>query len=450
MVGLAPAFLALTFGLHITMVNLGIGLAWLVPYLKWRADRGEKDLEQVARSLMRFYAATYGVAGVFGTAFTVFLLSYYPGFIGFAGDIAMIPFGIAIVMIALHFFAISAFWYGWDRWSRGTHYFIGFLLGISALLIPLGFRAVFAFLNIPAGLGYDPAAKKFYLDVAAAILKNPTYIPLYVKSIVAAFTTTFLVVMGAYAYKYFIVNSEAEKQVSLKVARMMAKPAAVGLALMLLLGLWYAFSLENIPYKFNNVFATLGLKVGYGKAYYDVSWLFVLKMLLFLFQIVAVAYAFKAVMSGRISRTHGRILLYAGVAALLTVAAGEYLNAFSQYPFFVAVWPDVLAGHIQPTDLAKYGISIPASSLPEVVSKINSIVLLDKTPTVSKILQGLGIDKYFPEVNPVNEIAVEGSVVALTIGFLVFLLAAAAYLVFYILLRPSSPKKVEEAIAEEY
>ncbi len=450
MVGLAPAFLALTFGLHITMVNLGIGLAWVVPYLKWRADRGERELESVARALMRFYAATYGVAGVFGTAFTVFLLSYYPHFLGFAGNITMIPFGLAIMMIVLHFFSISAYWYGWDRWSRRTHYFIGFLLGISALLIPVGFRAVFAFLNIPAGLGYDPAHHKFYLDVVAALTKNPTYLPLYVKSIAAAFTTTFLVVMGAYAYKYFIAGSEEEKQVALKTAKMFAKPAAIGLGLMLLLGLWYAFSLESVPYKFNNVFASLGWKVADGKAYYNVSWLFVLKMIMYAFQIIAVIYAVPALLKGRLTRTHGKILLAAGVVAIVTIAAGEYLNAFSQYPFFIAVWPDVLSGRVPLSKLASYGINIPKEALPSVVSTVNSVVLLDNTASTQHILRSMGIAKFFPQVNPVNEIAVEGPVVALTFGFLAFLLAAAAYLVFYVLLWPSKTEAKAVAEAEEY
>lgn len=442
MVGLSPSFLALTFGLHITMVNLGIGLAWLVPYFKWRAERGEKELEAVARSLMRFYAATYGLAGVFGTAFTVFLLSYYPKFIGFAGNITMLPFGIAILMIALHFFSITAFWYGWDRWSRRAHQLIGVLLAVSATLIPLGFRAVFAFLNIPSGLGYDPETGRFYLDVVLALTKNPTFIPLYIKSITAALTATFLVVAGAYAYKYYTSSGE-EKEAALRVVRILAKPIGVGLGLMLVLGLWYAFTLKTIPYKFNNVFAPLGWKVGSGEAYFNISWLFVLKMVLYMFQIVAAALALPRILRGQGSTTHGRLLLYAGLAALLTVAAGEYLNAFSQYPFFIAVWPDILANNIPLDKLPDYGINIPQASLSTVINTVNSVALLENTRTTSRILEGLGISQYFPSAGIVNEIAVEGLVVTLTIGFLVLLLLAAAYLV-YILLVPAKTKTEEQ------
>ncbi len=446
MVGLAPAMLALSFSLHITMVNLGIGLAWLVPYLKWRADRGDRELEPVARALMKFYAATYGVAGVFGTAFTVFLLSYYPSFLGFAGDITMVPFGIAILMIALHFFSISAFWYGWDRWSRRAHHFIGLLLGISALLIPLGFRAVFAFLNIPAGLGYDPAGHKFYLDAVAAIVENPTYWPLYIKSIVAAFTATFVVVLGAYAYKYYHAESDAERRVALRVVNMMAKPAAVGLGLMLLLGLWYALSLQSIPYKFNNIFASLGWRVGDGIAYFDVSWLFVVKMLLYLLQIAGVVYAFRIV-RGSASPTAAMLMLAVAASPIFTIAAGELLNAFSQYPFFVAVWPDVLKGNVPASKLASYSIKIPADSLSEVVEKVNSIVLLESSGAAKSIIEKLGLTNMFPQVEAVNEIAVAGSVVAITFAFLAFLLAAAAYFVFRVLLFPGV--KAEYAAEEE-
>lgn len=406
MVGIAPAFLAIMFGAHIVMVNLGIGLAWLVPYLKWRADRGEKELEGPARELMKFYAATYGVAGVFGTAYTVFLLSYYPKFLGLAGHITLIPFGIAILAIILHFFSIAAFWYGWDRWSRAAHHFIGLLLGISALLIPLGFRAVFAFLNIPAGLGYDPVHNKFYLDVGAALTKNPTYWPLYLKSIAAAFAATLSVVAGAYAYKaFFRAKSEEERRAALRVARMTATPAIIALVITALFGVWYAVSLQNVPYKFNNVFASLGWKTADGKVYYNMSWLFVLKMVFASIQLIALAVAIPALAAGRMSPGKARFLLLGGILGLLTILAGEYLNAFSQYPFFIAVWPDVLTGRVPVSALPQFGIQVLKEALPRVVEAVNSVVLLDDGPTVKSILASMGIEKYFSLQEVTNSIA---------------------------------------------
>ncbi|NOZ89424.1 MAG: cytochrome BD quinol oxidase subunit I [Crenarchaeota archaeon] len=460
MIGLAPAWLAFMFGWHIAMVNLGIGLAWLVPYFKWKADKtGDQGLEKVARSLMRFYAATYGLAGVFGTAFTVFILSYYPDFLGVAGHVALIPFAISILMIALHFFAIVSFWYGWDRFSRPALYAIGLALGVSALLIPLGFRAVFGFLNIPAGLQVNAVGGevKYGLAVVDAIARNPTTIPLYVKSIVAAFTVTFFAVMGGYAYKAARSSGE-ERELALRVVRIMAKPAAVGAVLMIFLGLWYALSLQAVPYKFNNVFASLGWKVADGKAFYDVSWLFILKMILFAVQFVALAAAVPKALRGGLDEGAAKLLLAAGVAAVLAVPVGEYLNAFSQYPFFIAAWPDVLAGRIPLEDLVtKYAVSItPPEALPMVVAKINSIVLVDRSGTSAvKVLEELRNtygDQFLPLLqyarHGVNEIALLPSVVAITYAFIAFLTAAAIYFL-YTLLTPA--KKVEaKTLFEEY
>ncbi len=192
-------FLALVFGLHIAMVNLGIALSTVIPLLKRNGEKSGKELYvRTARELMNFYAATYALAGVFGTAFTVFLLSFYPGFIGLASHIAFVPFGIAILAIAAHFFAISAYWYGWDRFSSNVHFAIGILLLATAYVIPLGFRAVSAFLNIPTGLQFEP---KLHLDVFAA-LTNPTFLPLYAKSITAALAAGFFTISSAYALRY--------------------------------------------------------------------------------------------------------------------------------------------------------------------------------------------------------------------------------------------------------
>lgn len=327
-------WLALSFSFHIVMVNLGIFLALYVPYLKWKADKeGDQAKDRVAYKLMRFYAATYGVAGVFATIFTVFLLSFYPHFLGLAGNITLIPFGLAILMIVLHFFSITGFYYGWYRWSRPAHYTFGFLLALSGILIPFGFRSVFAFLNIPMGL--ELSGGKLHLNVSEA-LHNPTFWPLYIKSLTAAITAGSLAVIGGLAFSYARSNDADYKKAIGEVVKQLAPVAAVGLVLMLVFGLWYALSLENIPYKFNNVFARFGWKAGDGTIHYDVSWLFALKMIFFLAQVYVISVAYKHLRAGVIPENKVNLLFWGGIIALTTVALGELLNAFSQYPYFIA------------------------------------------------------------------------------------------------------------------
>ncbi len=307
-------FLALVFGLHIVMVNLGIAFSTVIPLLKRSGEKSGKELYvRTAKQLMNFYSATYALAGVFGTAFTVFLLSFYPAFIGLAGHLTFVPFGIAILAIAAHFFAISAYWYGWDKWSSSTHFAI--LLLITVYIIPLGFRAVSAFLNIPAGLQLEP---KPHLDVIAALM-NPTFLPLYAKSITAALAAGFFTISSAYALRYLRGDSEA-----IEIVAKFMKLATAFLAATLVLGIVYAETLRKfVTYKFNNAF---GVLAGVSAAY-DFSWLFVIKLILIALQVYAV-YSFAR---GRI-----RPVIIAGPAALAAVFSGEMLNSFSQYPYFVA------------------------------------------------------------------------------------------------------------------
>ncbi len=394
-------WLALTFGLHIMLVNLGIFLALYVPYLKWKADKeGDEGLEKVAYKLMRFYAATYGVAGVFATAFTVFLLSYYPNFLGLAGNIALIPFGIAITMIVLHFFSIATFYYGWYRWSRPVHYTLGFLLALSGILIPLGFRAVFAFLNIPVGLHF--AGGKPYLNVSEA-LGNPTLWPLYFKSLVAAITAGSLAVAGGLAYSYHKSEDQAYKAAVNKVLSQLAPVALAGLVIMFFLGLWYAITLEKIPYKFNNVFASLGWKVGDGIAHYNVAWVFVLKMILYVFQFAVIIAVYKYMRSGSMPFAKAKLLLYGGLAALATVMLGEWLNAFSQYPYFIA-----------------------CLGSPQSCQSILAEIPKDQLPYIAKILS----------LEHVNQLALISSVKMITNAFMLFLLASVVYFFYVYFFKP--------------
>jgi len=398
-------WLAFTFGLHIAMVNLGIFLSIFVPYFKYKADKtGDEGLEKVAYKLMKFYAATYAVAGVFGTAFTVFLLSFYPDFLGLAGHLTLIPFGIAVIMITVHFLAITGFYYGWNRWSRTTHYLFGVLLALSSLLIPLGFRAVFAFLNIPQGLQLVDG--KLTLNLAEA-LANPTLLPLYLKSIVAAITSGALAVLGGLAVAYYRNEDPAYREGIRKVTPLLAKVGLAGLGLMLILGLWYAFTLQQVPYKFNNVFASLGWKVGDGVAYYNVSWVFVLKMILYIFQIAVLATAITVLAKGEIPQAKAKLLLAAGLAALAGVVLGEYLNAFSQYPCFIAALASPAPGS---------GLNPPVQcTVPEPLAAYIPAEALD--------------------LRTYNELATIGPVVALTVGFMLFLTAATVYLFYVVLLK---------------
>ncbi len=299
--------LLVIFGIHVALANLGIGLSTAIPLLKRRAEvEGGEVLGKVKR-LMRFYASTYGLAGVMGTAFTVFLLSFYPDFIGFAGKIAFVPFALSILLIALHFLCIVLYWYGWDRFDSSTHFAIGIVMAISAILIPLGFRAIFGFLNVPMGLEFQP---KLHLDTLKA-LTNPTFLALYPKSILASFAVTLSLL--AWAFWDF------------KISEDFAKLSLVFLTATCFFGVVYAETLGVLaPSKFENAVHSPMLYA---------------KLIFVAVQFVALTLFLRGWRNAVIPAT---------ACGFAGVFLGESLNALSQYPNLIAN-PSILPSSVRPS-----------------------------------------------------------------------------------------------------
>lgn len=324
-------YVALVFGIHVVAVNLGIALSTVTPLLKRRADlSGNSKLDELAKRIFRVYAATYALAGVMGTAFTVFLLSFYPEFVGVAGNITFVPFAIAIMSILMHFLAIILYYYGWGSFPRNLHFASGILLALTSYTIPLGFRLVFSFLNTPVGLKFDG---KPYINTFEALL-NPTFAPLYLKSIFGALTFGSLFIATLTAFSLVKGGSSEERSlysISLNVA-------LISMFLMLLLGPWYSMSLLSTPIKFDNIFRSFGWSVSGTAMGLDLSWLFLVKLALILIQLYALV-NLTALGRDRPLQAQFRHALVATLAAALTILSGEYLNMFSQYPFFLANLP---------------------------------------------------------------------------------------------------------------
>ncbi len=326
-------WLAFNFGIHIVMVNLVIGLAVIVPLLKYLGSRrGDQLTVEMSRRLLKFYAVTYAVAGVFGTAFTVFLFSYYPFATLLLGTIAIIPFAIAIAFVALNFFSLVAYWYGWDRWSSKAHNLVGILLAASAVMIPFGFRGVFAFLNEPVGLEFTPSGPTLN---AVQAYSNPTFWPLYLSSVVGALTATMIAIMAGFGIAY-LRDPDSERPYFEASIRKFLLPSLIGLLLTALLMFSYLVSLIGVPYKFNSIMEGFGVTLG-DTGSYNFTWIFVLHLTMVAIQFLAVLYIVYALLRGSLaSRGTAIAAAIGGAAALGGIEVGEMLNAFSQFPRFIA------------------------------------------------------------------------------------------------------------------
>ena len=328
------SFMAFVFGLHIVLVNIDIGLAIIIPILKRLGEiRGNQVFVDEARKYMRYFAIIYATAGVFGTAFTVFLLSFFPTFLKIAGIVLLFPFGFAVIFLILRLFSISAYWYTWYRLKPNYHFYLGLVLAATSFLVPFTFRTVFAFLNNPVGVeSLSPLQLNW-----GKMFSNPTLPPLYLKSIVGALAGTLFTLVTIYTYRLYKGLGDVETN-----KYFIRRYLSIGMWFLLLqfvLGFWYIAALSAFsPYKFSNIF---GVWFGSGPIGGDYSLLFVFKMLLVAFQVFVVLYILYQMLEGEkdifANKNNLYLLMGIGPAALLTILVGEYLNAFSQLPYFIAV-----------------------------------------------------------------------------------------------------------------
>lgn len=328
----AIGFMALTFGFHIAFVNIDIGLGIIIPLLKRLGEvKGITTYIIEARKYMRYLAIIYASAGVFGTAFTVFLLTFFPSFLWLGGLVLIYPFGLAVMFLILRLFSIGAYWYTWDKLRSNYHFYLGLTLAFTSFAVPYGFRVVFAFLNYPVGI---KNLSPLELD-PLAMFTNPTLLPLYLKSITGGLLAAMFTILSLYAYSIRRGSSNGEANDVL--IRTYLKLGIWLIALQLIFGFWYLATLSSYaPYKFSNI---VGAIFG-GKVTRDYFWLFIIKMLLVAYQLFVVLYIAHQSIGGKVfnvkERTTNNLLIALGPSALLTIVLGEYLNAFSQLPYFIA------------------------------------------------------------------------------------------------------------------
>ncbi len=330
---IAIGFLAFVFGIHIALVNIDIGLAVIIPFLKrYGETKGNELFVSEAKKYMKYFAIVYATAGVYATAFTVFLLAFFPEFLWLGGIALLIPFGLAVVFVALRLFSISAYWYTWNKLNSNYHFYLGLILASTSFIIPLMFRSVFAFLNNPIGVeSLDPLVIDWF-----KVYTNPTLWPLYLKSIAGAFSATFFMLVTVYAYRVY--KGIGEKDDNLKFIKLYLNNGMWLLFLMVIFGFWYLASLSAAtPYKFSNI---VGVWFGVSPQGTDYSWLFILKMLLVSYQVFVIIYILQTgITKEKVVLIEGyniKLLMGIGPAAVLTIVLGEYLNAFSQLPYFIA------------------------------------------------------------------------------------------------------------------
>jgi cytochrome d ubiquinol oxidase subunit I len=305
---------------HITFVNLVLGFSVIIPFTEYISYRSnDEKLMEVAKRTFRYLILTDLVAGVWGTWMTIALAGLWPTLTYIATTVLFVPITIALVGILIAIPSIAVYWYTWDKISKGTHLFVGCLMAFGALLVPTGFRMIFAFVDDPVGLN-EALKGNLY-----AIFGNPIYPVWVVWSWFGSLAMSALVAAGIYAWRSRgNVNGEGLKETTYFLR--LGIPSLVVTAI---LGAYFFFSLQAAsPYIYAAITGNTAV------AQHNFLPLFVAYPVLVIIAGGSALGLFMLARKGTLNRLLSIIIV---IAAFLTVPIVEAVNDASRAPYMVII-----------------------------------------------------------------------------------------------------------------
>jgi cytochrome d ubiquinol oxidase subunit I len=303
---------------HITFVNLVLGFSVIIPFTEYLSYRNnDQKLMGVAKRTFKYLILTDLVAGVWGTWITIVLAGLWPTLTYIATTVLFVPITIALVGILIAIPSIAIYWYTWDKISRRVHLFVGCLMAFGALLVPTGFRMIFAFVDDPVGLN---EALKGNLYV---IFTNPIYPTLVVWSWFGSLTMSALVAAGIYAW----MSNGSVSGEGLKETSYFLKLGIPFLIITTTTGTYFFFLLQSAsPYIFASITGNAAV------AQFNFLPIFLLYPILLMVAGVSAVGLFMLARQGKLSRPLSVVLV---IASFLTVPIVEAVNDASRAPYMV-------------------------------------------------------------------------------------------------------------------
>jgi cytochrome d ubiquinol oxidase subunit I len=303
---------------HITFVNLVLGFSVIIPFTEYLSYRSKDErLMELAKRTFKYLILTDLVAGVWGTWITIALAGLWPTLTYIATTVLFIPITIALVGILIAIPSIAIYWYTWGKVSRGVHLFVGCLMAFGALLVPTGFRMIFAFIDDPVGLN---EALKGNLYV---IFGNPIYPIWVVWSWFGSLAMSALVAAGTYAWRSKgSTNGEGVKETAYFL-----KLGIPFLIITAILGMYFFFVLQAAsPYIFASMTGNMIV------AQYNFLSIFLLYPILVVISAASALALFALTRQGKLNRLVSFVLV---TAAFLMIPIVEAVNDASRAPYMV-------------------------------------------------------------------------------------------------------------------
>ncbi|BDR92079.1 cytochrome ubiquinol oxidase subunit I [Vulcanisaeta souniana] len=307
---LSFAVLGFALEMHLVFVNVIIGATVLTVVTRYLAYlRRDPGLESVAKGMFRLMVVTELFGGVWGTILTVFMAGLFPSMTAIFTRTYFYPIAIALVGILVSIPLIAIYWHLWGRVNPRTHSLIGVPLAISVLLVPVGFRYLFAGLDYP----------QYIMTNSLAVFSNPIYPPLIIHTLIGAMDIGAFVTASVLATRRNMnING---MRIALGTGLVLLVPQAIA-------GAYYFTVLGRYdPYIVSNIAGPL---LGYdpGTALFYPAFYTAITLTIALG--ATALYAFYAAMQGRVVRP---AVIGTGFLAEAILVLMEYVNDGSRYPY---------------------------------------------------------------------------------------------------------------------
>ncbi len=228
---LARIQFALTASFHYLYPPFTIGLAWLMVVMEAQWVRtGDAVYDRMARFWTKIFAATFAMGVTTGIVMEFEFGTNWAAYSRFVGDV----FGAPLAAEALlSFFIESTFLgvviFGWDRVSKGLHFFATIMVAVGATLSSLWIIVANSWQQTPAGYKIVGEGKNLHAEITSfwEMFFNPSSLSREAHVIGSALTTACFVVIAVSAWYLLKKRNQELAKHNLKIGITMGLIATV-------------------------------------------------------------------------------------------------------------------------------------------------------------------------------------------------------------------------------
>jgi len=188
---------SLAFHILFAVVGIALPLMMIIAEAMWLRTR-EPAYRVLAQRWAKGAAILFAVGAVSGTVLAFELGLLWPRFMGFAGSIIGLPFGLEGFAFFTEAIFLGIYLYGWDRVPPFAHWLAGALVAASGAASGAFVVTANAWMNTPAGFRVVDG-RPVDVDPVAAML-NPAALAEVVHMTLAAYAATGFAVAGVHAF----------------------------------------------------------------------------------------------------------------------------------------------------------------------------------------------------------------------------------------------------------